>query len=312
MHRREQRGCLHFLDPVRRFPAFSCATVCALLLSACTVGSSSPAGGGDRGALPEPSMGAPADNDPVHVPPPQEQVIPPAPVGDGQTVLNDAVANVLDGFGGRAEVAVSGRGGEFSAGDTTGFAAWSTIKVPIAIAALKEHPEMAGQASTAIMVSDNDAAMALWDSVSPEAVEAVLAEGGTPVPVQRERIRPEFSPFGQTVWSVAEQARFASNLQCVTGSEPVLSLMGGITVDQSYGLGTLPGARFKGGWGPSSSNGAYEVRQFGLVHDSVGRNVAVAIAVTAGDGSYESGQAMATQLAAQIAGALESAPAANC
>nr|VDG62707.1 Uncharacterised protein [Streptococcus thermophilus] len=282
------------------------------LLSACTVSPLSPVGGSGGDTLPEPSIGTPADNDPVHLPPPPEQTAPQSVAGNTQTVLNGAVDNVIAGFGGRAEVAVSGQGGEFSAGDAAGFASWSTIKVPIAIAALKEHPEMAGDVASAITVSDNDAAMALWNSVAPEAVETVLAEGGTPLTVQRERVRLEFSPFGQTVWSVVEQARFASNLQCVTGSEPVLNLMGGIAADQSYGLGTLPGARFKGGWGPSSSDGAYEVRQFGLVHDTAGRNVAVAVAVTAGDGSYESGQVMATHLVAHIAAALDNAPAANC
>lgn len=290
--------------------------VCAATVSSCTIGPTTeqpaaPAAPVGGNGLPQPSIGEPAPQAPAHVNPPQDQP-PAAPDADIQGALQAAVDATVQSFGGRAEVAVSGKGGEFSAGDTSGFASWSTIKVPIAIAALKEHPDMAGQAAAAITVSDNDAAMALWNSVTPEAVEAVLAEGGTPVAVQRQRVRPEFSPFGQTQWSVTEQARFASNLQCVTGAEPVLSLMGGIAGDQSYGLGTVEGARFKGGWGPSASNGAYEVRQLGLVPDTAGRTVAVALAVTAGDGSYASGQAMASQLVAAISGALASAPAANC
>lgn len=229
------------------------------------------------------------------------------PAGDTEA-LEFAVDRVVAAYGGRAAVSI---GGEVSAGDATGFASWSTMKVPVAIAALKAHPELTVEAASAIQASDNGAADVLWRSTTPEAVEAVLAEGTSPVAVQRDVTRPGFSAFGQTQWSVAEQARFASHLQCVTGSAPVLELMGNITGGQAYGLGTIPGARFKGGWGPSIS-GAYEVRQFGLVPDGNGRMIPLAIAATPADGTYESGQAMLTQLTTELIPALDTAPGAVC
>lgn len=282
-------------------------------LTSCTIGDPAPVGEDQatEGMLPQPSIGAPAPHSPAPLAPASESAAPNVEREGGfldTGALEGAVAAVTGAHGGRAAVAV----GDASAGDASGFASWSTIKVPIAIAALRQHPEMAGQAAAAIQVSDNDAAAALWDSVRPEDVEAVLAEGGTPVAVQREKVRPEFSPFGQTQWSVPEQARFASNLQCVGGSAPVLDLMGNIAPDQSYGLGTVEGARFKGGWGPAAGNGAYELRQFGLVPDSAGRTIPVAIAVMAGDGSYETAQNMATQLTAAMRPLLDKAQPANC
>lgn len=219
--------------------------------------------------------------------------------------LTSAVDQVVAAHGGQAAVSV----GESSAGDASGFASWSTMKVPVAIAALKEHPEMTVEATYAIEVSDNGAADMLWNATTPEAVEAVLAEGGTPITVERNVTRPGFSSFGQTQWSVADQARFASNLACVNGSAPILEMMGNVA--QNYGLGTIPGARFKGGWGPSIS-GAYEVRQLGLVPDATGRIIPVAIAASAADGTYESAQVMLTQLVTELGPALNAAPEAVC
>lgn len=229
---------------------------------------------------------------------------------DPTAALTEAVDNVIAAYGGRAALAVSGDQ-EYSAGDTTGFASWSTMKVPVAIAALNSHPEMTVEAANAIQASDNGAADMLWNATTPEAVEAVLAEGHSPVAVERNVTRPGFSAFGQTQWTVDEQARFASHLSCVAGAGPVLEHMDNLTAGGNYGLGTLPGARLKGGWGPSIS-GAYEVRQLGLVPDANGRQIAVAIAASAADGTYESGQAMLTQLAADLTGVLDTAPAAVC
>lgn len=224
---------------------------------------------------------------------------------DVTALLTSAVDHVVAAHGGTAAVSV----GESSAGDASGFASWSTMKVPVAIAALREHPEMTVEATNAIEVSDNGAADMLWNATTPEAVEAVLAEGGTPVTVERNIIRPGFSAFGQTQWSVADQARFASNLACVAGSGPVLEMMGNVA--QNYGLGTIPAARFKGGWGPSIS-GAYEVRQLGLVPDAAGRIIPVAIAASAADGTYESAQVMLTELVTELGPALDAAPEAAC
>ena len=74
--------------------------------------------------------------------------------------------------------------------------------------------------------------------------------------------------------------------------------MGAIADDQRYGLGTIPGARFKGGWGPDES-GMYLVRQFGTIAVD-GGEVGVAIAARPADGTYATGQAMLTEIAAAV------------
>lgn len=283
------------------------AGVGALSLSACTIGD----------PLNEPTETIDVTTVTETRPPSAESERPshesPAPEPTGMDItdsLNAAVDSVIAAYGGQAAVSIVGEQ-EFSAGDASGFASWSTMKVPVAIAALKSHPEMKAEASSAIQVSDNGAADLLWNSTTPEEVEAVLAEGDSPVTVERTVTRPGFSSFGQTQWSVSEQARFASHLGCVTGAAPVLDLMSNIAAGQAYGLGTVPGARFKGGWGPSIS-GAYEVRQLGLVPDAGGRSIAIAIAASAADGTYESGQAMLTQLVTELTPALNDAPEAVC
>lgn len=291
---------------MRRLIACMAAAGLVACLPSCTIGPTVSSTTEEH--LPQPDIGTPS---PEPTQPPTEDATP-HPSAELQAALDAAVAEVVQAYGGVAEVAIVGAAGEYTAGDAGGFAAWSTIKVPIAIAALKENPGLASQAALAIQSSDNAAAMMLWNSTSPEAVEAVLAQGTVPITVQRQYVRAEFSPFGQTQWTVTEQARFASHMRCVDGAEQVLELMGSIAPGQSYGLGTLPAARFKGGWGPSAENGGYEVRQFGLVQDEAGRDVAIALAVRATDGSYASGQAMASELAALIRPALDTAPAAHC
>lgn len=234
---------------------------------------------------------------------------------DLQAAMDAAVKEVVDQYGGKAAVAIAGPDYELTAGDATGFPAWSTIKVPIAIAALRANPDKSREASAAIQNSDNNAALELWNSIDPEKADAVLTEGGSPLTIQREVTRPEFTPFGQTIWEPAQQARFASNLQCIDGADEVVGYMGNIAGDQSYGLGQIPGARFKGGWGPTPE-GKYVVRQFGIVPGTEGTSdntdVAIAITVFPGAGSYEEGQAMANALVDKLKPALKNAPVAQC
>ena len=78
---------------------------------------------------------------------------------------------------------------------------------------------------------------------------------------------------------------------------------------QAWGLGTIPGARFKGGWGPDPA-GIYTARQFGLVPTDEGQ-AAVALTVTPQSGTFEDAQAMATALARELAD-LGALPTARC
>lgn len=209
-------------------------------------------------------------------------------------------------------------GSVVTAGDLETTVAWSTSKVPVAVAALRavedgtslsDAATVQGNVTSAITASDNGAAQALWDSLGDPAtagakVEDVLREGGdASTTVQTQVVRDGFTSFGQTLWSAADQVRFAGGLSCLAGAQPVLTAMGQISAGQDYGLGRIPEARYKGGWGPDTS-GSYQVRQFGLVPGADGTLVPVAVAVTSPDGSYESGSAALSEIVDQLSGTL--------
>ncbi|WP_231914573.1 serine hydrolase [Corynebacterium renale] len=216
--------------------------------------------------------------------------------------LQPLVDHITDTYGGTAAIALFDGTTPRIGGNDQALPAWSTIKVPIAIAALHADPGLAGTAAAAIRTSDNAAAQTLWDTVGPDAVNSVLASGGSETIVNTEPIRPEFSTFGQTAWTVSDQAQFAYRLPEFAAASPVLEYMGSVDPSQSYGLGQLPGAYFKGGWGPDLS-GNYLVRQFGFV-EIVGHRVGVAIAASAGDGTYATGQQMLSALVRDVASLL--------
>ena len=202
--------------------------------------------------------------------------------------------------------------GEWSSGP-----AWSTMKVPLTIAALRaeDPPEVTGPMTAAITQSDNAAADVLWQSLGdPETaagkVDAVLQEVGDPTKVQSQRIRPEFSAFGQTVWSLADQTRFLAAAACDNRNAPILNLMGDISGDQRWGLGTIADTRFKGGWGPSEA-GAYLVRQIGVLPVDTGQVVA-AIAVLPQSGAFSDGTAELTQVAEWLHDHSAALPAGRC
>jgi hypothetical protein len=202
--------------------------------------------------------------------------------------------------------------GEWSSGP-----AWSTIKVPLAIAALRaeDPPQVTGPMTNAITQSDNAAADVLWQGLGdPETaagkVDAVLQEVGDPTKVQSQRIRPEFSAFGQTNWSLADQTRFLAAAACDNRNAPILDLMGEISGGQRWGLGTIADTRFKGGWGPSEA-GAYLVRQIGVMPVDAGE-VVVSIAVLPQSGAFADGTAELTQIAEWLRDHAAALPAGRC
>lgn len=192
-----------------------------------------------------------------------------------------------------------------SAGPLQEGPAWSTSKVPVAIAAVRDNG-VTDEMRLAITASDNEAADKVWRSLgSPEqagaAATKTLREGGdNTTTIQTTVTRPGFSSFGQTRWTLANQAIFGANLQCIPGGPAVSTLMGHIISEQSYGLGAIPGAHYKGGWGPDE-RGAYFTRQFGFIPgEKPGTFLGVAIAAQPSDGSYETSQAMLTELAKSL------------
>lgn len=180
-----------------------------------------------------------------------------------------------------------------SFGDWATGVAWSTIKVPLAITALRaERSRAETLAARAITQSDNAAAEQLWSQLgSPERaaqqLQAVLAESGdTATVVEHRRLRPGFTAFGQTRWSLDRQAQFAAQLPCRADAGVVVDLMSHLVDGQRWGLAAY-GAAAKGGWGPGESGG-YLVRQFGVVAGPTGE-LGVALAAEPHDGTFDSG-----------------------
>lgn len=166
--------------------------------------------------------------------------------------------------------------------------------------------------TSAITYSNNEAAQSAWDALgggarAAQAVQQVLGEAGdTTTQVQSQVTRPEFSAFGQTQWSVGDQAAFMAKLRCVNGAEPILTAMSTPDPAQSYGLRNLEG----GGWGPDTAGG-YDVRQMGLATIG-GREVAVALIASAPDGQYASAQPLLSGMALDLSKADVAWPTPAC
>ena len=169
--------------------------------------------------------------------------------------------------------------------------------------------------TAAITESDNAAAESIWASLgdpvtAAHKVEAVVGQTGDSTTVQSQKVRPEFSAFGQTDWSLTAQARFTSVALCDSANAPIFALMGRVDPDQRWGIGTVPGAQFKGGWGPYPTGG-YLVRQMGALAGPNGR-LAVALAAQPASGKFDDGTAALTELAAWLTVHLGALPAGQC
>lgn len=167
--------------------------------------------------------------------------------------------------------------------------AWSTIKVPLAIAALRAGVGSRELVAAAIMQSDNAAAEELWSQLGDPAdaaqqVQAVINDPTTVV--ESRRHRAEYTAFGQTQWSLVRQARFAALLPSISDASGVVDLMHNLCHDHRWGL-AAKGFAAKGGWGPGISHG-YLVRQFAIIPTEAG-HIGVALAADAQDGVFETG-----------------------
>lgn len=235
----------------------------------------------------------------------------PAVAGDLQSELDRIAANY-----GNVGIAVSDGTTTVAAGRTAPETAWSTSKVPVLIAAHRAGLIGPDVVTSAITYSNNEAAQSAWDALgggaqAAQAAQQVLAEAGdTTTQVQSQVTRPEFSAFGQTQWSVGDQAAFMAKLRCVNGAEPILSAMSTPDPAQSYGLRNLEGAALKGGWGPDTAGG-YDVRQMGLATIG-GREVAVALIASAPDGQYASAQPILSGMAVDLSKADVAWPSPAC
>lgn len=215
--------------------------------------------------------------EPLHT----EVTTQPAP--DPFEGLDEAVAAIEKETGTEVGVALFDGSEMTQSGSLYALPAWSTIKIPIARAAVEhcdygaDYVEELTQAS--IEWSDNDSARALWDCMGSdeqagEMVREEIAKSGSQVKVE--------GAFGTTSWSFPGQARYAYYLSQQDEDDPVIMEMHHIAEDQSYGLGTLETVPFKGGWSDDDTDGSWHTRQFGWF-DGYG----VAIGARSEDGSYD-------------------------
>lgn len=250
--------------------------------------------------------------------------------------LVDAVA-ALEGNGYHVGLAAAAMGGQTSlvAGDWAGGEAWSSIKVPLAIAATRAGEGVSlgngedrfpygacasyGTVDAAIMkaitVSDNCAAWQLWEGLGGDGsaaagdVDQVLRDGGdVTTQVVTSGVGTRLT-FGMTVWSLADQATFAAHLPQLAGADPTYADMGLPKGDASAGAGlnVFTGAYTKAGWGDAAPGGAV-TRQFGVVPVGDGQCSAVAIGTDRSSDAF----ATLTAIALAIQANLSSLPTGPC
>lgn len=216
---------------------------------------------------------------------------------DTQAALDALVRDVVARHGGRAAVSVGG----VTAGDNRPEPAFSTMKVPLSIAALRQNPGNRPAAEAAVTRSDNPAAHQMFARVPAGDIAGVIAQAGS------RTTSPPGYQMG-TMWTTSDQAAFASGLRCVPGHEPVLDMMGRIVPHQRWGLGRIPGARFKGGW--NHYQGGHLARRFGLIPGPRGD---IAVAITAHNTKgYQESFAMLNELADGIARISGDLPRSRC
>ncbi|MFZ1163700.1 serine hydrolase [Mycobacterium sp.] len=216
-----------------------------------------------------------------------------------------ALSSSLSATVGIAITSVTGRPIAF--GTWLSGAAWSTSKVPLAIAALRAGVGSHDLVALTIAQSDNLAAEKLWSQLgntvdAAQQVQAVIREAGDAATmVESRRLRAGYTAFGQTRWSLADQARFAAGLAHLPDASPVVDLLGSLCVEHRWGL-AAKGFAAKGGWGPGLGDD-YLVRQFGIVSTAWG-TVGIALAAEVREGEYEAGVDVVNSLTDWLVGRL--------
>ena len=228
--------------------------------------------------------------------------------GETKVASFDGEMKELEKDGVKVGVAVSAPGNKQisevkTAGSWNGGRAWSTIKVPLSIAAIQENvstgevtepygtscnpPSLSSAVYDAITQSDNCAAWWLWEALggdgssTADKVTKILRAGGdSSTTVNGTRNDGKYLTSGKTNWSLADQVIFAANMSSIDGSSEVLSKMIIHNAsDGSHGLASNYTSMVKGGWG--DADGA-ATRQFGLVKLKNGECSAVAIGTNQG------------------------------
>ena len=213
---------------------------------------------------------------------------------------------------GPAGFAIASNGRVWSTGKKQIDFAWSTSKIPVTIAALKvdKSEHMIMRAHDAITISSNSEAHAMWEMLggyekSAAAVTEVLRAGGDNNTV----VNYEDNNFGLTPWANSDAAIFADHLPCMDDALNVYSLMGAVHESHRWGLGTIKGVHFKGGWGPVDTG--YIVRQMAVIPAGDGQFFGISIMVESKSGQIR-GQDDLTTIANWLKKYISQIPAHSC
>lgn len=242
---------------------------------------------------------------------------PSAPNPDSvRTPLDRAVEKTARKYHAKVGVAISAGNDTIAVGDKGKGPVWSTIKVPIAIAALKDGADKS-LVDLAIKESDNDAAYSLWSQVqwhegsADKAVEELLEDYGSHADIHD-------TAFGYSTWSLKDQAVFGAELPCIEEADYVHKVLKDIVSWQKIGLSKEERTRAKSGWGLDEDENEYTYRQFG-VHEVTGKRVGVALSVVTDGEDYAKAEPAVKYLAHEMVGIVDRGvkkgiikPAAHC
>lgn len=233
-----------------------------------------------------------------------------------RTQLDRAVDKTAKKYHAQVGVAISAGDDTIAAGDKGEGPVWSTIKVPIAIAALKDGADKS-LVDLAIKESDNDAAYTLWSQVqwhegsADKAVGDLLDDYGSHADIHD-------TAFGYSTWPLRDQAVFGAQLPCIEEADYVHKVLKDIVSWQKVGLSKEKQTRAKSGWGLDEEENEYTYRQFG-VHEVAGKHVGVALSVVTDGENYAQAEPAVDYLAYQLVGIVEAGvdegniePAAQC
>lgn len=206
--------------------------------------------------------------------------------------------------------------------------AWSTTKVLISAQLLRDvgspsklSDRQRSMMHEALSASVNEAATSMNTDVKNRhggvvGAAAVMTEMLRQTGDETTDVRPGATPesnYGLTQWDANGEALFMASLArgCLldpTSTKFLIAEMGNVVESQSWGLGRVESSAYKGGWGPDD-DGAYLVRQLGLVRTADGHQYAVAITARASSGSQDAGQRMLSEVAEWLTQRITSAPA---
>ena len=233
-------------------------------------------------------------------------------VQEAAEVLEELLDSVENEHGGVAGISVATEHGIINVGSDGRSRAWSTIKVPVAIAAVQQKVGTESMVRAAISESSNADAAALWAALGGGAEAAATVDsllwhynGVAHTRHTVDEYPDEPTPIGWIPWTLNGQAGFASRLACIPEADVVWDAMGEIVPWRQDGLGRIAGMHFKGGWSEEEDGlYSYTYRQFGALPTEDGL-LGVAVIAHPEDGRHVTAERMLDDLADGIGEGVE-------